>query len=98
MALARPMDWILGASRVSPRMSDLSAIAHEYQIVSYIVGRWAHPEWGRSIRRNGAICKQLLGSATLVTLTVIAAGQILPAICSIVQHYATTVSRRMGST
>ena len=47
---------------------------------------------------NGAICKQLLVSAPLVTLTVIAAGQILAAICSIVQHYATTLSRRMDPT
>jgi len=79
-------------------MSDLSAIAHEYQTASYIVGRWAHPESGRSIRRNGTICKQLLGSARLVTLTVIAAGRILAAIRSIVQHYATTLSRRMDPT
>jgi len=47
---------------------------------------------------NGAICKQLLIPAPLVTLTTIAAEQILAAIYSIVQHYATTVSRRMGST
>jgi hypothetical protein len=78
-------------------MSDLSAIEHEYQIVSYIVGRWAYPDAERSIRMNGAICKQLLASAPLVTLTAIAAGQILAAIYSVVLHYATPVSRSMGS-
>jgi hypothetical protein len=79
-------------------MSDLSAIAHEYRTASHIVGQCAHPDAGRSIRMNRTICKQLLGSAPLLTLTVIAAGRILAAIRSIVQHYATTLSRRMDPT
>jgi len=78
-------------------MSDLSAIAHEYRTASHIVGQWAHPDAGRSIRMNRTICKQLLGSAPLLTLTAIAASQILAAIYSVVLHYATPVSRSMGS-